>query len=261
MAIIDSNSGWVKIYRNLLDKPIWLLSTSQQKVVLITLLLMANHSENEWEFDNERYKVKPGQFITSLDGIKRKAGKGVSIQNIRTALQRFEKYGFLTNKSTKQSRLITICSWVSYQTEKKETNKEANSQLTDDQQTTNRRLTTNKKDKKDKNEENIITPPEKFSFKKAMLEYGFSSDLVDDWMAVRKAKKAINSKLAFNKFITQVEKTGVDKNKLLDFIAVEKQWKSFNAEWLKNSNNNRQQNEDTDRLEWLANYVKEAFEE
>lgn len=261
MAIMNNNSGWVKIYRDLLDKPIWLLSTPEQKVILITLLLMANHSENEWEFNNERCKVKPGQFITSLESIKQKAGKGVSTQNIRTALLRFEKYDFLTNKSTKQSRLITICNWDSYQAENKETNKETNTQLTNDQQTPNRRLTTNKNDKKEKNDKNINTSPEKFNFKRAMIEYGFNSDLVNEWMVVRKSKKAVNSKLAFNKFITQVEKTGIDKNKLLDFIAVEKQWKSFNAEWLNNLKSNKESNPDTERLEWLANYAAKAFEE
>ncbi|MFS1351445.1 hypothetical protein ACLZX5_14425 [Enterococcus faecium] len=37
--------GWIKIYRQLLEKPIWQESTPEQKVILITLLSMANHEK------------------------------------------------------------------------------------------------------------------------------------------------------------------------------------------------------------------------
>src|SRR5690554_3954174 len=90
------NRSWIKLYRETLDKPIWLTSTPEQKTIFITLLLMANHADNEWEFKGERYVCKPGQFITSLERIAKKSGKGISIQNVRTALKRFEKYEFLT---------------------------------------------------------------------------------------------------------------------------------------------------------------------
>jgi len=125
---------------------------------------MANHSDNEWEFAGEKYTCKPGQFITSLDGIVEKAGKGISKQNVRTSLKRFEKLEFLTNQSTQQNRLITICNWENYQDKNDGTNIEANRCLTDDQQTTNRGLTTNKNDKNEeegKEGEEIIMPEEK----------------------------------------------------------------------------------------------------
>lgn len=146
--------GWVKIHRELLKKPIWLLSTPQQKSILITILLMANHEEKEWEWKGERYVCQPGQVVTSLDKIAKKSGKGISIQNVRTALSRFEKYEFLTNESTSQNRLITICNWEQYQENENGTNKDTNNQLTDDQQTPNKQLTTNKNDKNYKNDKN-----------------------------------------------------------------------------------------------------------
>jgi hypothetical protein len=108
-------AGWVKLHRELLDKPIWFESTPEQIKILMTLLLMASHKETEWEWKGKKYKAVPGQFVTSLPNIVKKAGKGISIQNVRTALVRFEKYGFLTDESTKQNRLITIVNWLSYQ--------------------------------------------------------------------------------------------------------------------------------------------------
>lgn len=151
------NQGWVKLYRQLLDKPIWLNSRAEHQVVLITLLLMANHVPNEWEWHGRKYVVQAGQMITSLAQIAQKSGKNITTQNVRTALLRFEKLGFLTNESTKQSRLITIVNWGLFQSSDGQANKATNNQLTNDQQRTNKGLTTNKNDKNkenDKNEEN-----------------------------------------------------------------------------------------------------------
>lgn len=109
--------------------------------------MMTNHDRSEWEFKGSKYVCEPGQFVTSLESIKAKCGKGITIQNIRTALVRFEKFGFLTNESTKHNRLITIINWGDYQGFADEPNKATNSRLTNDQQTTNKQLTTNKNER------------------------------------------------------------------------------------------------------------------
>ena len=147
--------GWLKLHRQLLEKPIWFESTPEQKVILLTLLTMANYEEKEWEWRGVPYKTKPGQMITSLPNIAEKAGKGVSIQNVRTALKRFEKYEFLTDESTKQNRLITIINWGFYQSSENDSNSQTNSQLTVDQQTPNSQLTANKNIKNIKNDKNV----------------------------------------------------------------------------------------------------------
>ena len=64
-----------------------------------------------------------------------------------------------------------------------------------------------------------------------MLAEGFAPELVDEWLKIRKAKKAINSEIAFKTFIEQVRKTGQDKNTILEKV-VQKQWKGFEASWL-----------------------------
>lgn len=139
---IDKN-GWIKLYRQLLKKAIWKCSTPEQKVILITLLLMADHEGNEWEWQGKKYKTEPGQFITSLKSIAEEAGKGISIQNVRTSLNKFKKYEFLTYESTKTGRLITITNWTIYQSNKEKVTKE----VTNDQQSTNKELTTNKNER------------------------------------------------------------------------------------------------------------------
>ncbi|MFQ6583347.1 hypothetical protein [Priestia megaterium] len=136
-------AGWIKVYRDLLEKPIWIESTPEQKTILITILMMVNHHKKEWEWQGKPYRVKEGQVITSLDSIAQKCGKGISVQNVRSAIKRFEKYEFLTNESTNKNRLITVVNWVFYQHNHDES--------TGSQQTSNKQLTTNKNDKELKN--------------------------------------------------------------------------------------------------------------
>ena len=160
--------GFFKMWRELFIKPIWLDSTPEQKTILITLLAMANYNGNEWEWKGKRYKADKGQFVTSLDSIAKNCGKGVTQQNVRTALKRFEKYEFLTNESTNKNRLITILNWHVYQQSDNDTNKQPNKQLTSNSQATNKQLTTIEEVKKLRSKE--IKDIEQF-FEKAWSLY------------------------------------------------------------------------------------------
>lgn len=71
---------------------------------------------------------------------------------------------------------------------------------------------------------------EAFSFKKSLLEYGFDSSLVSDWLKVRVKKKATNTETAFKKFIREVEKIDADKNLILQ-TCVERDWKGVQKDW------------------------------
>lgn len=159
------NEGWIKLHRRLFEKAIWQNSTPEHKVILITLLGMANHSGREWEWKGKQFKAEPGMLVTSLESISTKCGKGISIQNVRSALKKFENYEFLTQEVTKTGRLINIVNWGSYQGVNEEGNKQTNKEPTNDQQSTNKEVTksqqtgnkevtTNKNDKNIKNENN-----------------------------------------------------------------------------------------------------------
>jgi hypothetical protein len=89
--------------------------------------------------------------------------------------------------------------------------------------------------------DNIHTPPS-FDFKKSLLSLGFDSKLVSEWLKVRKAKKLTNTETALDKFVKQVELTGLDKNLILE-KCVEKSWGGFESSWITNvmvqQNNNQ----------------------
>lgn len=168
------SDGYIALYRCLLKKPIWKTSTPEQKVILVTLLLMANHSEVEWEWQGKKFKAEPGQFVTSLDGIVKQCGKGITTQNVRSALARFEKLDFLTNESTKTGRLVTILNWRTYQVEYPQANKDTNKEVTKTQQRGNKEVTPNNNDNNDNNEimkkDNIADKPPTQKFVPPSLE-------------------------------------------------------------------------------------------
>ena len=144
--------GFICLHRELLEKPIWLNSTPEQKAVLVTILLLANHKAMQWEWQGEQFRVLPGQFVTSLSSLAKASGQGVSQQNVRTALQRFAKLGFLTNESTKTGRLITIVNWLSYQGRGVRANKDANRILAKVSQGAHKGVTANNNDEHDNND-------------------------------------------------------------------------------------------------------------
>ena len=80
----------------------------------------------------------------------------------------------------------------------------------------------------------VAAAPPPFNFRQAMLSAGFTADLTDDWIRIRKAKKAVNSERAFKLFLEQVQRTGQDKNTILALV-VQKQWKGFEASWVQSA--------------------------
>ena len=140
--------GHFRVWRALYTKPIWLNSTIEQQVILMTLMAMANFKPNEWEWKGQKFKLKEGQFITSANSIIKNTGGTVTRQSVRTALVRFEKLEFLTAESTKQGTLITLVNWRDYQYIEGQPNQRTNQSLTNDQPTGNQDLTTIEEGKK-----------------------------------------------------------------------------------------------------------------
>ena len=88
-------------------------------------------------------------------------------------------------------------------------------------------------DQKETSPQGSAAPPP-FNFKQAMLSAGFAADLTEDWLKIRKTKKAVNSERDFKIFLEQVQRTGQDKNAILALV-VPKQWKGFEASWVQST--------------------------
>ena len=132
--------GWVKLHRCLLEKAIWQLNDAQ-RIVFFTILMLANFEPKQWLWNGKQFKAEPGQFVTSIDSLAKAAR--VSPQSVRTAINNLSKLDFLTSKSTKTGRLITVTNWASYQSDEILSTNHS----TDDQQSVNKASTTTKNDK------------------------------------------------------------------------------------------------------------------
>lgn len=71
----------------------------------------------------------------------------------------------------------------------------------------------------------------KFNFLSALKSLGVSDEVARDWMAVRKTKRATNTKTAFDRIKTEIDKSGRTADECIR-IAVEKSWRGFQADWL-----------------------------
>lgn len=85
--------------------------------------------------------------------------------------------------------------------------------------------------------------PTRFMFNKELLNLGCDKELVIEYMAHRKTKKASNSKIAFDGLIREQQKSGLDLNAVMK-ICIERGWRGFEASWLNNQNGNYQQRHD-----------------
>ncbi|MDO4302127.1 MAG: hypothetical protein Q4D26_12175 [Clostridia bacterium] len=204
-----NDNGWIKLYRELIDKPIWINSTLEQRVILITLLCMANHKPKKWEFKGSPYEVQAGQFITSVKSIASKcSNKDITTQKVRTALKRFKNLGFLTIETTSKDSLITIVNWELYQNYTEQDNKQNNNQLTNGQQSTNNQVTTNKNVKNDKNEKNILT------ISKDIVCHSDVQQVIEKWnelesFGIIAVKKISSGSKRYNSVIARIKQYGL----------------------------------------------------
>lgn len=101
------NKGWIKIHRKLLE---WEWADDPNMVALwIHLLLNANLTDKKY-----RGKTIPrGSFKTSLNELS--AETGLSKRNLRTCLERLKSTHEVTQQTTHEYSIITICKFDTYQ--------------------------------------------------------------------------------------------------------------------------------------------------
>lgn len=143
-------AGWVRFHRKITQ---WEWYTEPNVFrVFFHLIVLANHKDNTWR----GIEVKRGQLITSYS--KLAVELELSVQQIRTVLDKLELTHEITRQSTSKYTVVTIENYNEYQNKEQDINKQDNTQdnkqITNNQQGINKQITTNKNDKNDKNENN-----------------------------------------------------------------------------------------------------------
>ena len=140
----SQDPGFIKISRNILEWE-W-YSDPCTKSVFIHCILKANWRDKTWK----GVKIKRGQFVTSLAALAEETG--LSVKNVRTALDHLKATNELAIETSPKGRVITVKNYAKYQDV---ANKTASNRQTDGKATANNRQTggkqvaTTKKEKKD----------------------------------------------------------------------------------------------------------------
>ena len=80
----------------------------------------------------------------------------------------------------------------------------------------------------------IVAKAPKFNFKSELVLQGVESEIIEDWLAVRRKKKASNTKTAFKNLLTEISKANLTANEAVK-IAAENSWAGFKANWYENT--------------------------
>lgn len=134
-----NNQGWVKIHRQILEWE-WYDEPNTFRL-FFHLLIKANHKQKNYRGEI----IKVGQIMTGLQLLSLETK--LSIQKIRTSLNKLELTNEITIKSSTQGTIIQIVNYEKYQVVTNETTKE--------QQTDNKQVTTNK-NVNNENNDNIL---------------------------------------------------------------------------------------------------------
>lgn len=89
----------------------------------------------------------------------------------------------------------------------------------------------------------------KFDFRESLISIGVEPNIADDWIKVRKTKRATNTETAFEQIRKEIDKSGLTPNECIK-LAAAKSWQGFNAEWITSkSNSNGSSKNKPDNLE------------
>lgn len=197
--------GFIKLYRRITEWE-WYNDINTTRL-FIHLLLTANHREQKWQ----GLTILPGQKITSYPHLA--AENTLSVQAVRTSLNKLKSTGEITVKTTSKYSLITIQNWTDYQID----NIQSNSQATGEQQASNRPSTTNKNVKNDKNEKNIY------------IDFNFFQDepfknLFNDYLEMRKRKRKPPTEKAEILVLKELHKYPLEEAKTMLENSIKNSW-------------------------------------
>jgi len=201
-------NGWIKLHRSLLDWE-WYDDINVMRVFL-HCLLMANHKDKKYRGS----VVERGSFLTGRDTLASQTG--LTVQQIRTSLNKLKSTNELTIKSSKQGTVIQVVSYDKYQ--------EVTNESTTHQPDSNQIVTTNKKNKNKKNEKkNTLADAEThdISWSSAGGWQNISADDIKQWEVAYPNANVAQQIEAMNQWL--ISNPSKAKKKL---------WRKFVTNWL-----------------------------
>jgi len=183
-------SGWIKLHRQIIDWE-WFSDTTTFRVFL-QLLLKANHKEKKYR----GMVLKIGTVITSREILSFETR--LSIQQVRTALDKLKSTNEITIKTSSQGTIIEVVNYAKYQL--------VTNEVTIKEPTSNQQVTTNKNEKKEKNEKEMI---------------------LDSWIEYRKSAKKTLTQQSIKSILVKMEKYTNEQCKFVINKSIEQGWQGL----------------------------------
>ena len=192
-------NGYIKAFRGML-KWGWYTDVPTCKLWL-HLLLCANYEPSSFHGK----EILPGQLVTSYASLA--DGAGLSVQQVRTAIDKLKKTGEIKVYTNRHYTLITIPKYAAYQqtdnrqiTDHQQTD---NKPITDHQQTDNRQITTMEESKKARKQES-----KKESIAREALGDRFSAPLADavsEWLDYKAERREGYKTTGLRNLLSEIE--------------------------------------------------------
>lgn len=231
MTSDNFEAGWIKIFRSVSSH--WLWSDGQPLTrfeAWMLILIETNYNDEVLFVDGELTKCKRGEKYYSLETWAKKFNWSKS--KVRRFFKLLESDTMIELKPCQKTTHLIVCNYDTYQS----------GRIKDEPQMNRRRHPIKEREEVKKKEENKEQPkkPQKvidlFDFKSSLLELGVDVKIADDWLKVRKAKKGVNTKTAFNAIKRKIEMSGMSANECIT-KSVENSWSGFDHTWLGNNKN------------------------
>lgn len=227
------SKGWVSVHRSILDHPFWEAERFTKAQAWIDLILNANHRDRQVMIRGQMITVERGQQIRSQLTLS-KLWKW-DRRTVNGFLSTLNREGMISAKSTQQTTVITICNYNEFQN--LEENDAQQSTQQDTQRLHNRLHTNNNGNNGNKKNNKDIKAKINFDSWPSLPP----EQLLKDWMAMRKRVKASCSQSAINNIGKQLHLAVAAGFTVEQCIAEAETrgWKGFKAEWMKNHEKNR----------------------
>lgn len=123
------NEGFIKLHRKFIDWE-WYRDVNT-KILFLHLLFKVNWKDGRFM----GIEVPRGSLITSIEHLASETG--LTVQNVRTSINKLKSTGELTSKPTNKYTLVTLTNYGFYQDDDKQLTNKSTDKLTNEQQTTN----------------------------------------------------------------------------------------------------------------------------
>ena len=229
--------GWIKIYRKLMDNPLWLSHEFTPGQAWADLLMMANHAPGFIIVRGIKVTVKRGQVGWSVAsmGARWKWGRG----KVKRFLNMLESEQQIEQQINNVTTLITITNYCPHQDDPTADRQQTDSRQTADGQQTD----TNKNDKKNKNEEKgEDIPPD------ALRLSALLADLIKKNIPQYKELRNGNAQTTINRWSVDIDKMHrLDDRSWTDIERIVK-WCQADSFWHKNILSGKTLRDKFDRL-------------